>query len=149
MALDIFNGNGLVVSVGTYGATASTTFTKIPEVATFVQSGGSSEVINVTTYGKLYQRKLIGTKSVPDLTCSVNWIPDNAIHQQLIDASDEQTRIQIKIEYYQDMTHTAGYYVVYNCFVSSDTVSGGQNDATLREFVFAVDGGPVAAGIIQ
>lgn len=147
--MDIFAGANLGVSIGTAGTTESTTWTAIPEIASFATSGGNSTVINVTTFNQLYSRKLLGSKSVPDISLSVNWIPDNTVHQQLIATSDNQTRIQVKLEYFQDATRTTGYFVCYNAFVSADTVSGGKDEVVVKEFTLAVDGGPVAAGVIS
>ncbi|MGC1010315.1 phage tail tube protein [Pantoea agglomerans] len=148
MAMDIFAGANLGVSIGTAGSTESVTWTEVPEIATFATSGGTSTVIEVTTFNQLYNRKLLGSKAVPDISISVNWIPDNAVHQQLVTASDNQTRIQVKLEYFQDATRTTGYYVVYNAFVSADTLSGGKDEVVVKEFTLAIDGGPVAASVI-
>jgi len=148
MAMDIFAGSNLGVSIGAAGTTEATTWTAVPEIATFATSGGTSTVIDVVTFGQLYNRKLLGTKSVPDISISVNWIPDNTVHQQLITASDDQTRIQVKLEYFQDATRTTGYYVVYNAFVSADTVAGGKDEVVTKAFTLAVDGGTVGAGVI-
>ncbi|MDQ0629402.1 alpha-glucuronidase [Pantoea agglomerans] len=148
MAMDIFAGANLGVSIGTAGITESTTWTEVPEISTFATSGGSSTVIDVVTFNQLYNRKLLGSKAVPDISISVNWIPDDQVHQQLMTASDTQKRIQVKLEYFQDATRTAGYYVVYNAFVSADTVAGGKDEVVTKEFTLAIDGGPVASAVI-
>ena len=148
MAMDIFAGANLKVEIGTAGTTESTTFTEVPEIATFATSGGTSTVIDVVTFNSIYNRKLLGTKSVPDISISVNYIPDNSVHAQLVTASENQTRIQLKLSYFTDATKTEGFYVAYNGFVSADTLAGDKDSVVTREFTFAVDGGAVATGLI-
>lgn len=148
MAQDIFAGANLAVSIGTAGKTESATWTEVPEIATFATSGGTSTVIDVVTFNQIYNRKLLGSKAVPDISINVNWVPDNETHIKLIDVSDKQTRIQVKIEYFQDATRTTGYYVVYNAFVSADTTAGGKDEVVTKEFTLAIDGGPVVAALI-
>ncbi|MGX9299889.1 hypothetical protein IAQ00_13665 [Pantoea ananatis] len=149
MAFNIQSGANITASIGTAGSTQSTTFTEIPELASFTTSGGTSTVIDVVTFNSPYNRKLLGTKSVADISITVNYIADNTVHQQLVAANEAQTRIQLKLEYFQDATKTTGFYVVYNGFVSGDQLAGDKDAVVTREFTFAVDGGPVATGIID
>lgn len=149
MAFNIQSGANITASIGTAGSTQSTTFTEIPELASFTTSGGTSTVIDVVTFNSPYNRKLLGTKSVADISITVNYIADNTVHQQLVTANEAQTRIQLKLEYFQDATKTTGFYVVYNGFVSGDQLAGDKDAVVTREFTFAVDGGPVETGIID
>jgi hypothetical protein len=148
MAMDIFSGANLTVEIGTAGTTESTTFTEVPEIATFATSGGTSTVIDVVTFNSIYNRKLLGTKSVPDISINVNYLPDDAVHAQMVTASENQTRIQLKLSYYQDATKSKGFYVVYNGFISADNLAGDKDAVVTREFTFAVDGGSVSTGLI-
>ncbi|WP_194761646.1 phage tail tube protein [Pantoea ananatis] len=149
MAFNIQSGANITASIGTAGTTESTTFTEIPELASFTTSGGTSTVIDVVTFNSPYNRKLLGTKSVADISITVNYIADNSVHQQLVAANEAQSRIQLKLQYFQDATKTTGFYVVYNGFVSGDQLAGDKDSVVTREFSFAVDGGPVASGIIN
>nr|WP_287855301.1 phage tail tube protein [Klebsiella sp.] len=149
MAMDIFSGSNLKVSVGTVGATVATDFKEIPSIATFTTSGFESTVIDVVVFNSSYNRKLLGTKSIPDIELSVNWIPDNEVHQQMETIADAQSRCQVKIEYFTDSTHTSGYFVVYNAFVSTASVSGDKDEVIKKAFNLAVDGGPVDYGISE
>lgn len=146
--MDIFSGANLTVEIGTAGTTESTTFTEIPSMHSFATSGATSVVIDVVQFNSIYNRKLVGSKSIGDININVAYIPDNAVHAQLVSASENQKRIQLKLSYFQDPTLTTGFYVVYNGFVSSDTLSGDRNEAVIREFVFSVDGGSVSTGLI-
>ena len=149
MALDIMAGGNLKVSVGTAGTTLATDFKEVPEVAVFTTSGYESQIITVTTFNSAYNRKLLGTKSVPDIELSVNYLADDPVHQQLEKLADDQKRCQIRLDYYSDATHTTGFYVVYNCYVSSTTISGDKDQVIVKAFTLAVDGGALESGVIE
>jgi ABC-type glycerol-3-phosphate transport system substrate-binding protein len=98
MAMDIFSGANLVVSVGTSaGAAVATDFKSIPEVASFATSGFESTVIDVVTFNSAYNRKLLGTKSIPDIELTVNYLPDNVVHQQLETLADSQNVVRLRL----------------------------------------------------
>ncbi|EHZ4758038.1 TPA: phage tail tube protein [Escherichia coli] len=150
MAFSIMTGANLKVELGTYTAgssTAATDFQEIPEVATFATSGFESTVIAVTTYNSSYNRKLLGTKSVPDCELTVNYLADNAVHQKLEQLADDQVRTQVKITYYENATRTTGFFVIYNAFVSSNLIAGSKDEVVTKAFTLAIDGGPIQSGI--
>ncbi|ELO0973799.1 phage tail tube protein [Raoultella ornithinolytica] len=149
MAMDIFSGANLVVSVGTSaGSTVATDFKPIPEVASFATSGFESVVIDVVTFNSAYNRKLLGTKSIPDIELTVNYLPDDAVHQQLETLADSQRRCQVKIEYFTDASHAEGFYVIYTAFVSSTTIAGDKDEVVTKAFTLAVDGGALESGLL-
>ncbi|MDF2784215.1 MAG: hypothetical protein K0S95_750 [Pantoea eucrina] len=148
MAMDIFSGANLRVEVGTAGSTIATDFVAVPEVNTFTTSGFESAVVSVKTFNSAYDRKLLGTKSIPDITMAVNYLPDDAVHMKLEKLAEEQKRCQIKLSYFTDATHTEGFYVVYQCFVSTTTIGGDKDEVVTKSFNLAVDGAPVDSGII-
>lgn len=92
--------------------------------------------------------KLLGTKSIPDIELSVNYLADNVVHQQLETLADEQKRCQIRLSYYSDATKTTGFYVVYTCFVSSTTIDGDKDEVVTKAFNLAVDGAAVESGTL-
>lgn len=149
MAFHIQSGANIRASIGTAGSTESATFTEVPQLASFTTSGGSSAVIDVVVFNSVYNDKLLGTKSVGDISLTVNYLADDAVHQQLVSANENQTAIQLKLEYFQDATRTEGFYVVYNGFVSADTLAGDKDAVVTREFTFSVTGGPVDSGLID
>ncbi|WP_250845134.1 hypothetical protein [Escherichia coli] len=77
MAMDIFSGANITVEVGSAGSTVATDFAEVPEVNTFTTSGFESTVISVKTFNSAYDRKLLGTKSIPDISLAVNYLADN------------------------------------------------------------------------
>lgn len=150
MAMDIFSGANLQVEVGTNtdSTTPATDFEVIPEVNTFTTSGFESVVISVKTFNSAYDRKLLGTKSIPDISLAVNYLPDNAVHQKLEQLADQQARCQIKLSYFDDATKSEGFYVTYVCFVSSTTIGGDKDEVVTKTFTLAVDGEAVDSGLI-
>ncbi len=148
MAMDIFSGANLRVSLGSAGTTVATDFVEVPEIGTFTTSGFESTVIDVVTFNSAYNRKLLGTKSIPDIELQVNWLPDNEVHQKMEKLADDQKRCQVKIEYFDDATHTTGYYVVYQAFISTTTVAGDKDAVVTKSFNLAVDGAPKALGLL-
>ncbi|MDA8518965.1 phage tail tube protein [Citrobacter sp. Igbk 16] len=151
MAMDIFAGANISVEVGTHTAgsnTPATDFKEIPEIGSFPTIGAENVVIDVVEYNNKYNRKLIGSKSVPDITLTVHYLPDNEIHQLLLSLEDEQKRAQFKITYFEDASKTTGYSVLYVGFISSSVTSGDKDAPVDRNFVIAVDGGPIETKII-
>jgi hypothetical protein len=149
MPMDIFSGANLKVEVGTSaGTTLATDFKEVPEVASFTTSGFESVVIDVVTFNSAYNRKLLGTKSIPDIELQVNYLADNEVHQQLETLADEQKRCQIRLSYYNDATETTGFYVVYTCFVSSTTIDGDKDAVVTKSFNLAVDGAAIESGLL-
>lgn len=149
MAMDIFSGANIMVEVGTSaGKAIATDFVEVPEVNTFTTSGFESTVISVKTFNSAYDRKLLGTKSIPDISLAVNYLPDNAVHQKLEQLADDQKRCQIKLSYFEDATQDTGFYVIYTCFVSSTTIGGEKDEVVTKTFTLAVDGGALDQGLI-
>ncbi|MGR2854753.1 hypothetical protein FY046_01695 [Erwinia sp. 1181_3] len=146
--MDIMSGANLTVEVGTAGTTLATDFEIVPEVAAFTTSGFESTVIDVVTFNSAFNRKLLGTKSIPDIELQVNYLADNEVHQKMETLADEQKRCQVRLSYYEDATHTTGFYVVYQCFVSSTTIAGDKDAVVTKAFTLAVDGGAVKSGVL-
>ncbi|HBB8555077.1 TPA: hypothetical protein J4Z50_001679 [Escherichia coli] len=148
MAMDIFSGANITVEVGSSGSTVATDFAEVPEVNTFTTSGFESTVISVKTFNSAYDRKLLGTKSIPDISLAVNYLADNTVHQKLEQLADDQKRCQIKLSYFEDATKDNGFYVVYTCFVSSTTIGGDKDEVVTKTFTLAVDGAAIDSGLI-
>ncbi|CSE34632.1 TPA: phage tail tube protein [Shigella sonnei] len=149
MAMDIFSGANLTVEVGSSaGKTVATDFVEVPEVNTFSTSGFESTVISVKTFNNAYDRKLLGTKSIPDISLAVNYLPDNAVHQNLEQLADDQKRCQVKLSYFTDATKKEGFFVIYTCFVSSTTIGGDKDEVVTKTFTLAVDGEAIDSGLI-
>lgn len=149
MAMDIFTGNNTKVEISeTTGDTVATDFLEVNNVASFTVSGSESNVITVKTFNDNYDRKLIGKKSVPDISLSVVYVPDDAQVATLETAHENQTKLQVRLSYFQDATRTTGFYVVYNVYVAKATLAGDMDKEVTKEFSLSVTGGPVSSGMI-
>ncbi|MEC3939684.1 phage tail tube protein, partial [Leclercia adecarboxylata] len=146
--MDVFTGSNITVCIGTAGPTTATTFTTIPEIAAFPGTGSSANVIEVVSFNSAYNRKLVGSKTNADVTLQVNWMPDNTVHQQLVTAFENGTRIQLKFSYFTDATKTAGSYVVYNGFISEKKIESDRDKVVNMTLNFACDGAAVAQGLL-
>jgi hypothetical protein len=149
MAMDIFTGMYIKAEVGSAGTALATDFVEVPEVASFTTSGFESTVTNVKTFNSAYDRKILGTKNVPDITLDVNYLPDNEVHQKLEQLAEDQKRCQIKLSYFEYEDQETGFYVVYQCFVSSTTISSDKDEVIKKTFTLAVDGGAKDKGLIS
>lgn len=151
MAMDIFSGAILSVEVGTHtpgSKVPATDFKEVPEIGSFPTVGAENTVIDVVEFNNKFNRKLIGSKSIPDVTLTVHYLPDNEVHQLLLQLEEDQKRAQFKITYYEDQTKTTGYSVTYVGFISSSVTSGDKDAPVDRNFVISVDGGPIETKII-
>jgi hypothetical protein len=148
MSMDIFTGMNLKVEVGSAGSTVATDFAEVPEVASFTTSGFESTVTTVKTFNSKFDRKLLGTMNVPDISLEVNYLADNGTHQKLEQLAEEQKRCQIKLSYFEDGDKDTGFFVVYQCFVSSTTISGDKDEVIKKTFTLAVDGGAIDKGVL-
>lgn len=148
MAMDIFAGSHIKVYVAENSTTVATAFQEVPEVASFVVGSTESTVIDVVTYNQKFNRKLLGTQSIPNIDLQVNLLPDNAVHELLKTHAEDQTRIQVKIEVYEDGTMTTGFYDVYRTFISTRTIAGSKDEVVTATFTLAVDGAPLESGLL-
>ncbi|TEW83377.1 hypothetical protein D5R38_18580 [Serratia marcescens] len=125
-----------------------TDFKEIPELGGFADTGLERNVITAANYSHKYNRKLVGRASVPDIEMPVNYVP-GSVHDQLVKMCEDGKRFQLKIVRWFDSTQTEGVAQVYNGFLSSAGETGSEDAVVQKTFKFAVDGGPVAEGIIN
>ncbi|MGT2394680.1 hypothetical protein ACVDHD_09485 [Enterobacter roggenkampii] len=147
----IFIGNNVKVEIAEAPANGgqATTFTVVEEVGAFpAAAGAESNVVSVNTFGQQYAKKLLGSRSVPDLTLTVNWKPGSTGQELLASAAASQKLMQVKVTYFQNISDQDGpaYYSIVNGYVSSDVVNGDFDGVVTRDFVVSVTGAPIAVG---
>ncbi|ELN4240727.1 hypothetical protein R2W49_004190 [Klebsiella variicola] len=147
----IFIGNNVKVEIAEAPANGgqATTFTVVEEVAAFpAAAGAESNVVSVNTFGQQYAKKLLGSRSVPDLTLTVNWKPGATGQEMLAAAAASNKLMQVKVTYFQNIADedSPAYYSVVNGYISSDVVNGDFDVVVTRDFVVSVAGGPIAVG---
>lgn len=149
---DIFTGG--LVSMFYHADTTNTdladeAYEEIKECAGFPETGIERGTVEVKSFSSQYNRKLVGKLNVPDLTLTVNYIPGDAVHEKLIKAAEDGTRIQIKVEYYVDAAKQTGIRTAFNGFISKVAMNGGDEEVVTKEFTFAVDGAPLKQQIFN
>jgi len=75
-------------------------------------------------------------------------MPDNTVHQQLVTAFENGTRIQLKFSYFNDAAKTTGSYVTYNGFITERKIESDRDKVVNLTLNFACDGAPVAQGLL-
>ena len=149
---DIFTGG--LVSLFYHADTTNTdladeAYEEIKECAGFPETGIERGTVEVKSFSSQYNRKLVGKLNVPDLTLTVNYIPGESVHEKLIKAAEDGTRIQIKVEYYVDAAKRTGIRTAFNGFISKVAMNGGDEEVVTKEFTFAVDGAPLKQQIFN
>ena len=149
---DIFTGG--LVSLFYHADTTNTAlnhegYEEIKECAGFPETAIERGTVEVKSFSSQYNRKLVGKLNVPDLTLTVNYIPGDAVHEKLIKAAEDGTRIQIKVEYYVDAAKQTGIRTACNGFISKVAMNGGDEEVVTKEFTFAVDGKPLKQEIFN
>ncbi|ECD3897889.1 hypothetical protein E0U70_20135 [Salmonella enterica subsp. enterica serovar Gloucester] len=149
MAMDIFTGSNIRAEYSlSAGSTVATDLTEIPELNTFTNISMSNAVVDVVEFNSLYNRKLSGSKTVDTISIGVNWVPDCEAHMALEQACNDQARIQIKFSYFENATQDTGYYIVFNGFITNNSISSDKDTVVSKTFSFDTDGAPVDSGLI-
>ncbi|EFJ2236356.1 phage tail tube protein [Escherichia coli] len=143
---DIFTGG--LVSLFYHADTTNTdladeAYEEIKECAGWPSYAIERGTVEVKSFSSQYNRKLVGKLNVPDLELVINYIPGDAVHEKLIKAAEDGTRIQIKVEYYVDAQKQTGIRTAFNGFISKVNLTGDDESVVQRELTFAVDGKPV------
>ncbi|HIE5387131.1 TPA: hypothetical protein ACXNPR_000429 [Enterobacter cancerogenus] len=147
---NMFMANNVKVEIAlTPASGVATTFTVVEKVAAFpAVAGAETNMATVNSFGELYAEKIPGSKNVPDISLTVNWIP-GATGQELLNTyADNLTKVQLRVTYYENLTGTDGasYFQVVNGYISTNTTAGDFDSQAQREYTFVVTGAPVASG---
>lgn len=95
-------------------------FDTIPEVKSFTGPGGSATVIDVTDLQSVAKEKRMGLPDEGQLSLTINYIPDNAVHMGL--RADRAARTSVDFRIY--FTDTLGTVWDFSAFVTGFSVSG-------------------------
>jgi len=134
MSSNAIEAQGIVIKRGEAGSPP--TYTEIPEVKTFSGPGGSASVIDVTDLASLAKEKRMGLADEGQLTLTINYIPDNEMHQTLRDDRAARTRTMFRIEY------TDGSDTVwdFDAFVTGFSVSGAVDGVVEAQVTLEITG---------
>lgn len=96
-------------------------FDTIPEVKSFTGPGGSAAVIDVTDLQSTAKEKRMGLADEGQLSLTINYIPDNAVHQGLRADRAARTENDFQIIFTDGLSTNWDF----SAFVTAFSVSGG------------------------
>lgn len=135
MSSNAIDAQGIVIAIGD-GATPTEAFTTIPEVKSFSGPGGSASVIDVTDLQSAAKEKRMGLQDEGQLTLSINYIPDNAVHQGLRTDRANQTKRNFRMTF----TDTGATVWDFAAFVTGFSVSGGVDGVVEASVTLEISG---------
>lgn len=125
---------GVVVQVTDGGS--PTSFQTVANVTDFSGPGGQASVIDVSNLASTRREKLMGLPDEGQFTLSLNWDPDDTVHQLLRTLRNNRTRAEFKITL-TDGTPATGTFFGY---VLGVTLSGAVDQAVKAAVTIEVDG---------
>lgn len=135
MSDSAIDAQGIVISRGS-GTGSPETFTAIPEVKSFSGPGGSASVIDVTDLASAAKEKRMGLQDEGQLSLTLNYIPDNAVHMGLRTDRANQTLRNFRIVF----TDTGDTQWDFAGFVTGFTVSGGVDNVVEANVTIEISG---------
>lgn len=135
MSDNAIDAQGIVISRGS-GSGSPETFTAIPEVKSFNGPGGSASVIDVTDLASTAKEKRMGLQDEGQLSLTLNYIPDNAVHMGLRSDRANQTLRNFRIVF----TDTGDTQWDFAGFVTGFTVSGGVDNVVEANVTIEISG---------
>lgn len=125
---------GVVVQVTDGGS--PTEYQTVPNVTDFSGPGGQASVIDVSNLASTRREKLMGLPDEGQFTMTLNWDPDDTVHQLLRTLRDGRTRAEFKITL-TDTTPAVGTFYGY---VLGVTLSGAVDAAIKAAVSIEIDG---------
>jgi len=114
---------------------SSSSLKQVNEIAAFPVVAVQNQAAKIETYDSDYASVLMGDKSIEAFPITVNLIPDDISHQYLTQAADNQSVLQVKVQYEEAEDQEA--FILLNGYISSYSDSGDKDSAVTRSFIFA------------
>jgi hypothetical protein len=111
-------------------------FVDIPEVKQFTGPGGSASIIDVTDLASLAKEKRMGLADEGQLQLTINYIPDNEVHQDLRADRAARTRTDFRIVF----TDGSQTQWDFQAFVTGFSVSGGVDGVIEAQVTLEITG---------
>lgn len=113
---------------------SSSLLKQVNEIAEFPAVAIQNQAAKIETYDSGYASVLMGDKSIEAFPITVNLIPDDVSHQYLTQAADNQSVLQVKVQYEESEDQEA--FILLNGYISSYSDSGDKDSAVTRSFIF-------------
>ena len=112
------------------------TYDTIPEVKSFTGPGGSATIIDVTDLQSVAKEKRMGLPDEGQLTMTINYIPDNAVHMALRADRVASVETDFKIIF----TDTLNTEWTFSAFVTNFSVSGAVDGVVEAQVTLEITG---------
>ena len=112
-------------------------FTDIPEIREFTGPGGSASVIDVSDLDSTFREKILGLPDEGQLSFTVHYIADNAVHVNLRADRAARTLRNFRITWTDASPAKIWTFAGY---VTEFSVSGGVDDVVLAAVVIEITG---------
>jgi hypothetical protein len=114
----------------------TTTFETIPNVVSFQGPGGQASVIDVTNLASTSKEKRVGLRDEGQLSLSLHYNPEDAVHQGLRTDRANRTRRQFRITFTDGAAATWTFYG----YVTQFSVQGGVDAVVEASVTIEIDG---------
>ncbi|WP_413504101.1 tail fiber domain-containing protein [Serratia grimesii] len=113
---------------------SSSLLKQVNEIAAFPAVAIQNQAAKIETYDSDYTSVLMGDKSIEAFPITVNLIADDISHQYLTQAADNQSVLQVKVQY--EEAEDQEVFILLNGYISSYSDSGDKDSAVTRSFIF-------------
>ena len=132
MSSNAIEAQGVIIARG-----VSSVYTTIPEIKSFNGPGGSASVIDVTDLQSTAKEKRMGLQDEGQLQFTINYIPDNAVHQGLRADRSARTLRTFKITFTDTSPKTVWSFSAY---VTNFAVSGAVDGVVEAQVTLEISG---------
>lgn len=137
MSDNALSSQGVTIEVGDVGSPAD--YAVVPEVMSINGPSGSASIIDVTDLSSTAKEKVMGLMDEGQVQMDVNYIPTNAVHEELRAARAAKTLKRFRIAF----TSTPTVYFEFDAYVTGFQVSNAV-DAVTKVAVTLEISGPVS-----
>jgi hypothetical protein len=132
MSSNAIEAQGVIIARG-----VGTVYTTIPEIKSFSGPGGSATIIDVTDLLSTAKEKRMGLPDEGQLQFTINYIPDNAVHQGLRDDRMDRVERDFRITFTDSSPKTKWDF---SAFVSGFSVSGAVDNVVEAQVTLEITG---------
>jgi hypothetical protein len=125
---------GVTVQVTDGGS--PTAFQTLSNITDFSGPGGQASVIDVSNLSSTRREKLMGLPDEGQFTLTLNWDPDDTVHQLLRTLRNNRSRAEFKIT----LTDTTPVTGIFFGYVLGVTLSGAVDQAIKAAVSIEIDG---------
>lgn len=134
MTVKAIQSQGVVIQVTDGGS--PTEYQTVPNVTDFNGPGGQASVIDVSNLASTAREKMMGLADEGQVTLTLNWDPDDIVHQLLRTLRTNRTRAEFKVT----LTDGTPAVATFGGYVLGVALSGSVDQAVKAAITIEVDG---------